>query len=266
LEITKGIHLIPRVRGANAYLLQGEGGITIVDTGLPGNADRILDYVESIGWHRSDVKTIVLTHPDMDHAGSAARLREETHAKVAIHEADAPRLSGEKELKNVRGSFKSMDPRDKRMARLFLRVIGAFNRFERLKADVLLRDSDIIDGLTVIHTPGHTEGSICLYLLGRALFVGDALATDSKRMLSLPRQSMSMDLNLARESVRKISQLEFSTLLPGHGPPIERNASTVIVSKINARDDALKIIRLVEQSLEVVFCRSGYSSGELGKK
>jgi hypothetical protein len=42
--------------------------------------------------------------------------------------------------------------------------------------------------------------------------------------------------------------------------------TAVVVSKINARDDALKIIRLVEQSLEVVFCRSGYSSGELGKK
>lgn len=217
MEITKGIHLIPRVRGANAYLLQGEEGITIVDTGMPGNAPRILDYVESIGCDRSDIKTIALTHPDMDHAGSAARLKEATQAKVAIHEADAPGLSREREWKKVKHSRN----------RLLLRTIGVFVGFERLNADVLLKDSDAIDGLTVIHTPGHSEGSICLYLPSSALFVGDALATDSKRMLSLPRKSLSVDLDLAKDSVRKISQLEFSVLLPGHGPPIEQNASSV---------------------------------------
>jgi len=216
LEIAEGIHLIPRVRGANAYLVRSNEGITVVDTGLPGSAGKILAYIESIGCHHSDVKTIVLTHPDMDHAGSAARLKEETHAKVAIHEADAPRLSGEKELKAV-----------KEVLGLFLRVAGAVMRFSRLKADVFLKDSDIIDGLTVIHTPGHTEGSICLYLPARALFVGDALLTNDERTLSLPRKSMSMDMDQAKESIKKVSQLEYSVLLPGHGPPIEQNASAI---------------------------------------
>jgi hydroxyacylglutathione hydrolase len=214
LEIVKGIHLIPRIRGANSYLIQGDGGITVVDTGLPGNTGRILEYVESIGRHRSDVKTIILTHSDIDHVGSTAKLKEATRAEVAIHKADAPRLSGEKELKKVNGAMG-----------LFLRVMGSLIRFERLKADILLKDSDIVNGLTVIHTPGHTDGSICLYLPGRGLFVGDALATDNKRKLSLPRKAMSADFNLAKESLRKIVQLEYSVLLPGHGPPIEQNAS-----------------------------------------
>jgi hydroxyacylglutathione hydrolase len=216
LEIVEGIHLIPRVRGANAYLVKGDQDITVVDTGLPGNAGKMVDYVESIGCHRSDVRTIVLTHSDMDHAGSAARLKEETHAKVAIHEADAPRLSGEEELKTAKG-----------VLGLFLRMATDVMRFDRLKADILLKDSDTIDSLTVIHTPGHTEGSICLYLPGRALFVGDALLTNDERMPSLPRRSMSMDVDLAKESIRKISQLEYSVLLPGHGPPIEQNASAI---------------------------------------
>jgi glyoxylase-like metal-dependent hydrolase (beta-lactamase superfamily II) len=216
LEIAEGIHLIPRVRGANAYLVRSNEGITVVGTGLPGSAGKILAYVESIGCHPSDVKTIVLTHSDMDHAGSAARLKEETHAKVAIHEADAPGLSGEKEWKRAKG-----------ISGFFFRVISAVMRFSRLKADVPLKDSDIIDGLTVIHTPGHTEGSICLYLPARALFVGDALLTDDERTLSLPRKSMSMDMDQAKESIKKASQLEYSVLLPGHGPPIEQNASGI---------------------------------------
>ena len=216
MEITEGIHLIPRVRGANAYLVKRDDGITVVDTGLPGNAGKIIDYVQSIGGHPSDIKTIVLTHSDMDHAGSVARLKEETNAKVAIHEADAPRLSGEKEPKAVKG-----------VLGLLLRAMAAVMRFKRMKADVLLKDSDIIDGLTVIHTPGHTDGSICLYLPGRALFVGDALLTDDERMLSLPRRSMSTDLDQAKESIKKISELKYSVLLPGHGPPIERNASAI---------------------------------------
>jgi hydroxyacylglutathione hydrolase len=216
LEITEGIHLIPRVRGANAYLVKRDDDIIVVDTGLPGNADKIIDYVQSIGCRPSDVKTIVLTHSDMDHAGSVARLKGETSAKVAIHEADAPRLSGEKEPKAVKG-----------MLGLLLRAMAAVMRFNRINADVLLKDSDIVDALTVIHTPGHTEGSICLHLPGRALFVGDALLTDDERMLSLPRRSMSTDLDQAKESIKKISELKYSVLLPGHGPPIERNASTI---------------------------------------
>jgi len=216
LEITGEIHLVPGVRGANAYLVKREEGVTVVDTGLPGSAGRILDYVERIGCHRSDVRTIVLTHSDMDHAGSVARLKEETHANVAIHEADAPRLSGEKELKRVKG-----------LLGLLIRVASVFVRFNRVKADVLLKDSDAIEGLTVVHTPGHTEGSICLYLPGRALFVGDTLLTNHDGRLSLPRKSMSVDLDLAKESVRKISRLDYSILLPGHGPPIQQNASAI---------------------------------------
>jgi len=216
LEIAKGIHLIPRVRGANAYLVKSDNGIVVVDTGLPGNADKTLDYIESIGCRPSDVKTIILTHSDLDHAGSVARLKEETNAKVAIHEADAPRLSGEKEPKKVKG-----------VLGVFLRVIGPFMRFTRVKADVLLKDSDTIDGLTVVHTPGHTDGSICLYLPGQAIFVGDALLTDSERMLTLPRRSMSVDMNQGKESIKKLLMLNYSVLLPGHGPPIEQNASTL---------------------------------------
>lgn len=215
MEIAKDIHTIPKVRGSNAYLVKSDDGIVVVDTGLPGNADKILSYVESIGCRPSDIKTIVLTHSDLDHVGSVARLKEKTNARIAIHEADAPRLSGEKEWRTAKG-----------MSGMLLRVIGIFMRFTRVKADVLLADSDIVDGLTVIHTPGHSDGSICLYLPSRALFVGDALLTNGKRTLTLPRKSMCTDANQAKESIKRLSELNYPLLLPGHGLPIEQNVST----------------------------------------
>jgi glyoxylase-like metal-dependent hydrolase (beta-lactamase superfamily II) len=64
MEIVRGIHLFPNF-GANVYLLLGEG-ITLVDTGWPGNAKRILSYLSSLGYEPSDVSDIVLTHCHID--------------------------------------------------------------------------------------------------------------------------------------------------------------------------------------------------------
>jgi glyoxylase-like metal-dependent hydrolase (beta-lactamase superfamily II) len=117
-------------------------------------------------------------------------------------------------LKEVKGA----------MGALFA-IMSPFIRFTPVKPDILLEDSGTIAGLTVIHTPGHTDGSVSLYLPDEALFVGDALRTNRKGLLGLPGSSMSVNVDQARASVRKISELSFRYLLPGYGPPIMSNAS-----------------------------------------
>jgi len=72
--------------------------------------------------------------------------------KVAIHEADAPRFTGEKPLKEVRG-----------LVGLLFKAMSLFIKFKPVTPDVLLKGGEQVDGLSVIHTPGHTQGSICLY-------------------------------------------------------------------------------------------------------
>ena len=222
MEVAKGIHLIQGVRGANSYLIQSQHEVIIVDTGMPGNAERILDYTKRLGLEPSSISTIILTHPDMDHSGSVAKLKELTNAKVAIHEADALRLSGEKKLKEVKGALG-----------LVLKVMGVFIRFSPVKPDVLLKDSDKIDGVTIIHTPGHTDGSVSVYIPGEALLVGDALRTTESGSLRLP--AMTLDLERAKESIRKISALSYSCLLPGHGPPIKPDASMKVKQFVENR-------------------------------
>jgi len=222
MELVRDIRLIPKVRGANTYAVLGEAQVagrshvTLIDTGMPGNAGKIIEFLGSIGHSQADSVTIILTHPDIDHAGSVSELKEKLeNTKVAIHEADAQRLAGEKPPKEVRG-----------FARLVLKAASPFMKLKPVTADILLRDGEQVDGLTVVHTPGHTRGSICLYSERlEAMFVGDALATERDGTPTLPTAFMSADIEEAKKSARKIASYEFQLVLPGHGPPILSDAS-----------------------------------------
>jgi len=221
VEIIYGIHQVDGVRGANSYLVLAQAGAAVVDAGMPGNEEKILEYAGRVGVGPRDIRFIVLTHPDMDHSGSVARLKTLTGAKVAIHELDAPRLAGEKKLKEIKGPLGPV-----------LGVMGVFMRFTPVKPDILLRDSSTMLDLQVIHTPGHTAGSICLLRQNEAMFVGDAMRTDSKGRPRLPSGAMTVDMEKARESLRKISDYSYEALLPGHGPPIASGASRIMAEYV----------------------------------
>jgi glyoxylase-like metal-dependent hydrolase (beta-lactamase superfamily II) len=99
-------------------------------------------------------------------------------------------------------------------------------RFHPIEPDAILGDDFEIDGFKVIHTPGHTSGSICLYLSDKVIFVGDALRSDSKGNPKPPSAILSADIEQAKASLIAISKLEFDICLTGHGAPIVGNAST----------------------------------------
>jgi glyoxylase-like metal-dependent hydrolase (beta-lactamase superfamily II) len=204
MEIKNGVHLLDGIRGANSYLFITEDGILVIDTGMPGNAERILSQIKALNKTAKEIKVIILTHSDIDHSGSAA-----------IHGGDAPGLSGEKGPKRVKGFIGAI-----------FRLMARFMRFQTIKPDIILKDGDEIDHLRVIHTPGHTEGSICLYKTDDILFAGDAVRTDSRGNLKLSPAATTLNVQQALESARKIAGLEFDILLPGHGAPAIGKAST----------------------------------------
>ncbi len=202
-----------------------EGGkktLILIDTGMPGSEKKIFDYIKSIGFDSKDISLIILTHPDIDHSGALFAIKQSLapDAQVAIHEADAPRLAGEKKLKEVKG----------RGMGLMLGVMGTFVRFHPVKPDILLKDGIEIAGLRVIHTPGHTEGSICLHFAkDHALFVGDTLRTDSQGSLEYMSSSISQDYAQLRNSVKtKLLPIDCDIILPGHGQPIRKDGSEKI--------------------------------------
>jgi len=214
LTPTRGVREIPDFGFSNAYLAELDGqGLALIDTGTPGKTQKVLNYVASMGRKPGDVTYIILTHSDADHSGSAAALKRETGAKLAIGRLDAPRLSGEKKLKETGGNG------------LMFRLLGVFMRVERVKPDLELKEGSTIGPLTIIDTPGHTDGSISIYKPGDAIFVGDLLRTGSLGRLQLASPRMSRDMEEVKRSVEKISRLEFQMLLPGHGKPIQEGAA-----------------------------------------
>jgi hydroxyacylglutathione hydrolase len=217
MEITSGIHRIDGVRGANCYFVITESKMLVIDTGMPGNGNKIIKYVRGLGKNPSDISYVILTHADIDHIGSATEMKKITGAKLGIHANDVPILSGKRGFKTIRGPL---------LVRVLFKSMTRLMRFHSVEPDVILGDDFEIDGFKVIYTPGHTIGSISLYLPGKVIFVGDALRSDSNGNPKPPSKNLSANIVQARASLIAIAELEFDILLPGHGAPVIGKAST----------------------------------------
>jgi glyoxylase-like metal-dependent hydrolase (beta-lactamase superfamily II) len=224
MEIVEGIHRVDGVYG-NVYLIIDGGELTLVDTGMPKNAQKILDYVHRVNERSASISRILLTHCHVDHAGSASELKQLTKAKVGIHREDADFVSGRKSA-----------PTPKGFNGVLFKVMSPFYRFKPVESDVILQENDKVGNLTVVHTPGHTPGSVSYYDPERkALFVGDTIRFVNGK-LSGPNKRFSSDMQQALQSVKKISRLNFDLMLSGHGDPLKSNAS----EKVKELSDSLE--------------------------
>jgi glyoxylase-like metal-dependent hydrolase (beta-lactamase superfamily II) len=221
MEVIPGIHRIDGVRGANAYLVIGEDEMLVIDTGMPGNAKRIAAYVEGLGKNLSDIKFIILTHADIDHVGSAAELKRMTGARLAIHADDAPILRGKQSFKAMRGP-----------PGFIFKLAMSLMRYHPAEPDIILGADSEIEGFRIIHVPGHTNGSICVYKPGKVIFAGDALRSDSSGNPKPIFWISSLDKAKARASLTKIATLDFDTLFTGHGAPVVSNASQKVKNMV----------------------------------
>ena len=213
MEIVPGVYLVEGVRGGNVYLLADET-LTLIDTGLPRNSRRILTYIARIGRDPQELKRIILTHSHPDHAGSAAELWGLTGAEVLAHPA---------EVEVTRHGQTVIRPRV-RAHRTWLRRF-----FARSPAAVghLVSDGEVIPclgGLRVIHTPGHSPGSICLYLeKAQVLFSGDLIINHQGR-LSRPLPHPDGNSNELEKSLQRLAQLEVEVCCFAHGTPLVGSA------------------------------------------
>jgi hydroxyacylglutathione hydrolase len=198
------VHIIRDIL-AQSYLLQTPQGLYLVDTGLPGNASRILSIMQTIG--RDDLQCIFITHAHFDHYGSAQALRQQTQAPLIIHEQDAGFMQrGETPVKQARGIG--------RLGKICLPLVEQLWSPPKIQADILVSDGFemITFGLdaTVIHTPGHTPGSCCLLLAGAYLFAGDLMTTRIQRLYADNWQELQTSYN-------RVMALRPRIIFSGHG-------------------------------------------------
>lgn len=217
MKITEGIERVDGVRGSAVYLVEDGDGLTVIDTGLSGATEKVLQAVAGLGRKPADVRQIVVTHCHGDHTGSLAELAERSGAQVCVHAADAPMVRGEQRMPPMKAPG---------VVAIVLRPL-----LERMtpaprpwRVDRELQDGDEVGGLGVVHTPGHTPGHIALHMSSkRVLFAGDALFN----VLGLrpPPGIFTADAIRARESIRKLAGLEFDIVCFGHGRALTREAA-----------------------------------------
>jgi glyoxylase-like metal-dependent hydrolase (beta-lactamase superfamily II) len=201
-------------RFAPSYLLRGDDGWIVFDTSLPRSERTILHALQACGGQPGDIRLILLSHGHPDHAGSAAALRALTGAKVAIHPGD---------VNLVRTGSRQIPPTRSLADHLIRGLLGVgalFLRTQPVEPDVLLTDGQRLDGFglgaRVVHTPGHTAGSISL-----VLDTGEALIADAVGMQAgVPRENrLLVDPSAALESLRMLAALPIHTCYPGHADP-----------------------------------------------
>lgn len=226
-EIIPNVYMLT-IRANNLVLIV-EDEITLVDTGLRGSSPQIIDFINQLGRSPEEISLIILTHNHPDHVGGLVELKQLTRARVAIHRADtrALRDSGTRKSTGLRSPLRLI------LSALHLSFSSRFG-----DADIKLSGGEVLrplGGLEVIHTPGHTPGSISLYSPARRLIiVGDAIR-NRRRALYLPPRMASTDLSQAADSVRKIAGFDFDTLCSGHGRPLLEDAR----AKVQALVDTL---------------------------
>ena len=140
-------------------------------------------------------------------------MKKMTGAKLVIHAGDAGVLAGTSKGRNLKGLMG------------LLKLMSPIMHAAPVQADIVLKENTDIAGYKIISTPGHSEGSISIYIPGKVIFVGDALRSDADGNPKRPSKMLAADMVQAKNSVKIIAELEFDTLLCGHGAPVKGNAA-----------------------------------------
>jgi glyoxylase-like metal-dependent hydrolase (beta-lactamase superfamily II) len=199
------------------YLIKSDGCV-IFDTGPAFSIPAITKWLRTIPVDPEEIRLIILSHGHFDHAGAAAKLKDLTGAKIAMHKADQEVFeAGRLELPTP------VTPWGKAVRKLMKPVMSVFS-FEGSPVDILITNDglDLQDyGIPgkIIHTPGHTPGSISVLLETGDAFVGCLTHNAPPFRLGPDHPIFAEDLDLLWKSWKLLIDEGAKMIYPGHGNP-----------------------------------------------
>jgi glyoxylase-like metal-dependent hydrolase (beta-lactamase superfamily II) len=202
-------------------LVWDDAAVVLVDTGLPGMLTQLRQAIDQTGAAYDRLDHIIITHHDIDHIGSLASLTHERAGKVKVlaYTEEIPFINGAQRPLKLAQMEDHLDtlPADRKV--LYERMKSGFQS-SFAPVDQGLSDGEELPfhgGITVIHTPGHTLGHMCLYLKEeKILIAGDALQVMDGKLLPTP-PSNNYDLDRYWQSLVKLTRFDVDTVICYHG-------------------------------------------------
>ncbi len=245
MQITKHVHAIKipfqvktdsgiLERFVYSYLILGDE-VCLIDSGVVSSESVIFDYLDNIGLKPDDISLLILTHSHPDHIGSAKSIKEKSGCKIAAHPGE-------------RSWIEDIDLQAKE------RPVPNFHSLVEgsVEVDIILEDMDIVNlgeelNLKIIHTPGHSNGSISLLIPGEGvLFTGDAVPIRG----DLPIYD---DATESIQSIKKLKEIEgIKVLLASWDEPREGESAYQVM------DEGLDYLKQIQVSVDKI---AKYNSG-----
>lgn len=199
---------------ANCYLIRTEIGYILIDTGIKNRRKQLEAALIDAGCQPGDLKLIIITHGHIDHVGNASYLRDKYGAKIAMHSGDVNMVTG--------GGMFADAPKS-----LMIKIVGylmnltGMGDFETFTPNIMLEDNQSLQeyrlDATVLHTPGHSKGSISILTASGDLFSGDIFNGSVEGVTTLVDDQSALD-----SSVEHLKTLNAESFYPGHGKPFQR--------------------------------------------
>jgi glyoxylase-like metal-dependent hydrolase (beta-lactamase superfamily II) len=236
-KIATGVHSLGDASGGRvrALLIDDGSGLTLIDTLFARDGRLVLDALQRLGKKPTDITRIIITHTHQSHIGGLHALRAASGAKVYAHQFEADVLAGRVKYEIPHGT--GLMPQ--KPLRLYPYQFGFVMRVKvppPLEPDHILKDGDHVGPLQVLHTPGHSRGSLSFWWPERRLLVvGDAVATWPSIMLGWPQ--INMDERQNRASMHKLCDLSSADVMfVGHGDPVVQGGIETLRDLVAGRE------------------------------